>query len=366
MPASHEIPFKIFYSWQSDLPNAVNLKLIRNALNQAATAMNADHDLNLHVVVDEATREVPGSPDIADSIFTKIKVADVFVCDLTKVAQLPNAAGELRKYCNPNAALELGYAVRVLGWNRIIIVFNIGYGVVPDDLPFDARGHRVSTYRCAMEADERGRPNEACSSQIRNATGGLRVILEEALKLIARENPKRPQELEVVAPEVIRRERDMKQLKSAFRFIHLPTIDGFIDGLSNGCIRFDGQDLFQSLASLVRSSSFHIAEPVLAALLEAFVSAWGECFKYVDVMDLHPNGTQAYFRMPGDFPVSVEQGQYFDFTAKQWKPLRAAIDALLAHVRQNYLEIDPSQTGLEAVQDYQAREMETRELMKVR
>ena len=59
----------------------------------------------------------------------------MFVCDLTKVAEVRNEAGETRTHCNSNVAIELGYAVRVLGWNRIIIVFNEAYGVILTTYP---------------------------------------------------------------------------------------------------------------------------------------------------------------------------------------------------------------------------------------
>lgn len=353
MPSSHEVPFKVFYSWQSDLPDAVNLKLIRNALNQAGNAMNTDHDLNLHVVIDEATREVPGSPNIADSIFTKIKESDVFVCDLSKVAEVQNEAGTTRKYCNPNAALELGYAVRVLGWNRIIIVFNEAYGVIPDDLPFDARGHRTSTYRCLMEAGETGRATAACLSQISNATGSLRVTLETALKLIARENPKRPQELEGKSPEVLQRERDVEQLRKVFYWINTNMLDRFIDRvLNDGRLLFSGSTFSECLGAVINGSSFHFYDDTLKALVVEFYRAWRRCFTHAESMDAAPNGTELYWPAPGDYFTSPEQEQRYRFTTAQARPLREALDALLNYVRENYLAIDLSESGREAIQEY--------------
>lgn len=347
-----EQSFKVFYSWQTDLPSAVNLKLIRNALNQAANAINSDHDLNLHVVIDEATREVPGSPNIADSIFEKIRQADVFVCDLTKVAECQNEAGETRKYCNPNAALELGYAVRVLGWNRIIIVFNEAYGVIPDDLPFDARGHRTSAYRCKAELDGACKPTAACQAQISSSSGNLRTILMDALKLISRDGPKRPHELESKSAEEIHRGRDIEQLERIFNFIHLKMLDEFIDRLGYCKIGELGLSFFEGFERVVTGSSFHIYDKELLRLVTDFHSKWGGCFRYLSEMDANPGHTEFYFHMPMDIAKSQEQANHCKATGQSAGPLRESLDALLAYVRANYLEIDTRKCGQEAMEYY--------------
>lgn len=357
MSTPPETRYKVFYSWQSELPDMVNLKLIRNALNQAANSITAEHDLNLHVVIDEATREVPGSPNIAGSIFTKIKDADVFVCDLTKVAEMNNHMGETRKFCNPNVAIELGYAVRVLGWNRIIIVFNEGCGTVPDDLPFDARGHRTATYLCKAEFDEQSKPGAACKSQISNSTGALRTTFIDALKLIAKENPKRPQETEGKSLEEIRRERDVEQLSKVFYWIHLGVMDCFIDRLVNHCrLTNVGSDFCDALTNVVNSSSFHFKDLELRHQVVGFCEAWNRCLTYAWDMDASNNQQEAYFRLPGDMFVSKEQEDHYQFTQTQAQPLRVALDSLLGYVREHYIEIDPTICGREAVREYEEYE----------
>ena len=46
---------------------------------------------------------------------------------------------------NPNVLIELGYAIHLLGWERIICVNNVKYGK-NELLPFDLRSHRISTF----------------------------------------------------------------------------------------------------------------------------------------------------------------------------------------------------------------------------
>lgn len=85
---------------------------------------------------------VPGSPDIAISIFAKIASADIFVAD---VSIINNIAEGARPTPNPNVLFELGYAVAELGWENVMLVMNTEFGG-PDLLPFDLRGRRVTTY----------------------------------------------------------------------------------------------------------------------------------------------------------------------------------------------------------------------------
>ncbi len=55
---------------------------------------------------------------------------------------------------NPNVLVELGYALKALGQQRIIMVMNTHFGN-PEQLPFDLRLKRVLTYSTAPEATER-------------------------------------------------------------------------------------------------------------------------------------------------------------------------------------------------------------------
>ncbi len=142
----------IFYSWQSDLPNATNRGLIQAALEEAAKKIRADDSIAVDPVVDRDTSGLPGAPDIAHAIFAKIDRALAFVADVSLVDT--NVGG--RRTPNPNVLIELGYAVKTLGWERIVLVMNTAYGEVAD-LPFDLRQKRVLPYSLADgDADKAG------------------------------------------------------------------------------------------------------------------------------------------------------------------------------------------------------------------
>ena len=277
----------------------------------------------------------------------------MFVCDLSKVAEMQNETGVVRKYCNSNVAIELGYAVRVLGWNRIIIVFNEGYGVVPDDLPFDARGHRTVKYRCTAELDEKGKPTSKCKAGISNSTGSLRSTFEAALKLIALDNPKRPQELELKTPEAIRRERDLGQLRDVFYWINVNMLDGFIAGVANNRLSILALDFCDFLGTRLNSANFSLYDTQLKELILDFHRAWQECGKYASSMQtLNKQMDVIGFRLKFDVFENRQQETEFYAMVAAAAPLRQALDALLNYVRTEYLEIDLSVTGKEAILKY--------------
>ena len=161
--------WRIFYSWQSDLPNRTNRGFIETALEKAAKSLRADDSIQVDPVIDRDTNGVPGSPDIAGTIFNKIEQSQVFVCDVSIINQ--GSTGRLAP--NPNVLIELGYAMKALEAKRIILIYNNAYGII-ESLPFDLRTRRVIQYTASMEverADERKHLEQLL-------TDGLRVILD--------------------------------------------------------------------------------------------------------------------------------------------------------------------------------------------
>ena len=110
--------YRGFYSWQSDLPNSTNRGFIQNALERAAKAIREDDSIKVEPVVDRDTAGVPGSPDIATTIFEKIDASQVFVCDVSII----NDQEKARPTPNPNVLIELGYALSVLTSERVLMV----------------------------------------------------------------------------------------------------------------------------------------------------------------------------------------------------------------------------------------------------
>lgn len=136
-------PFKIFYAWQSDQPAKLCRTLIQRALDDAKEqikeSQTIDVEPRIQIEIDQDTQGVPGSPHIAETIFQKIRECDAFIADLTFTGCQKGKHD--RPVPNPNVLIEYGYALRELGDERIIAVFNEEFGN-REDLPFDIRHRR--------------------------------------------------------------------------------------------------------------------------------------------------------------------------------------------------------------------------------
>jgi hypothetical protein len=168
---------KIFYSWQSDLPSKTNRGFIGDALKKVAKEIHQDDSLQVEPVIDRDTQGVVGSPDIANTIFSKIQDCHVFVCDVSII----NNGSEKRLTPNPNVLVELGYAVGVLGWQRIVLVINTAFGSI-ESLPFDLRMRRVTTYELSENAEKSNVKKDLegkLSAQLRSIVATIETDLPE-------------------------------------------------------------------------------------------------------------------------------------------------------------------------------------------
>ena len=153
----------VFYSWQSDLPNGTNRTLIENSLKDVAKEIASSDDADIEPVIDRDTQGVAGAPNIATAIFQKIDSADLFVADVSIIG-----SAKKRATPNPNVLIELGYALKALGHERIILVFNTAFGKV-EKLPFDLRMHRTLTYECAESVTDRSEIKKSLNKDIKSA-----------------------------------------------------------------------------------------------------------------------------------------------------------------------------------------------------
>lgn len=159
----------IFYSWQSDLPNRTNRGFIQSALEKAVADLRSDDSTAVEPVVDRDTLGEPGAPDIAATILRKIDAATAFVCDVSIASRPENG----RPCPNPNVLVELGYALKSLRSERVVLVFNTAFGDV-SELPFDLRFKRVLTYHMSEAAEQ----NTIRSSLASALSGALKAILK--------------------------------------------------------------------------------------------------------------------------------------------------------------------------------------------
>lgn len=185
---------KIFWSWQSDTHQPSGRHFVRdvliqlakdlNGVDQAEEAERPDQDEEDDgqdpgwVDIDHDTLGVGGSPRIADTILRKIDQAAVFVADVTPVGKTQGG----KFLPNPNVMIELGYALRVIELERIVLVMNRAEGAALKNLPFDLRHWRGPvTYALTRDAtdDKRG----AVAEELKN---DLRRVIDPGLKAAAK------------------------------------------------------------------------------------------------------------------------------------------------------------------------------------
>jgi hypothetical protein len=179
--------FVVFYSWQSDSPNATNRGFIEKALEMAIKTLNrtvavarAQRPGEVNTFeLDQDTQNVPGIPDIAETIYQKISDCDAFVADSSFVGKtFPPAVSETdgeeskprkneKLMPNSNVMVELGYAVAKCGKLRVILVHDTASGA-PDELPFDLQHTRHPiTYN--SEVADRPKEREKLAKELAKA-----------------------------------------------------------------------------------------------------------------------------------------------------------------------------------------------------
>jgi hypothetical protein len=145
---------KVFWAWQYDLPGKIARHFIRGALEEAIRQINQTEDIDepneafqtgaMHL--DYGRKNLKGSPDLAIEILKKIDNATVFVGDVTPVGKGQpyktdeGVESDGKLLMNPNVAIELGYALKTLTTENVLMVMNGHYGK-RSDMPFDL-GHK--------------------------------------------------------------------------------------------------------------------------------------------------------------------------------------------------------------------------------
>jgi len=109
---------KLFYSWQNRHSHKECRYFIEKAIKKALKDPTIDYEL------EQDMKGKSGAPILSDVIFNKIEKSYAFIADISFCAE----DDQNRKYSNPNVLLELGFASRAIGWNRIILVLNEAFG----------------------------------------------------------------------------------------------------------------------------------------------------------------------------------------------------------------------------------------------
>lgn len=314
--------YKIFYSWQSDLPRESTKKAIRTSLKKSIINLEINKDLNIEI--DEATRNLAGSPNIPLAIFNKIQSADIFLCDLSII----NSDSNGRKLPNPNVLIELGYAIGVLGWERIIMVFNTLYGKLSSDLPFDIGVHRVTSFKIENLNDK-------------NGIGQLSNVLEKGLSTIIEKNPMKNNDC--ITPDLEKRKRDVRNLLKLLECIHIPTFKLFLFEYPASI----PQSIFYFMESFKEkhySNLVSFYDEKLNSLIDKFGTLWYESLSF----GIHFESKNKSYRFTSPmYPPNKAKEDYLKME-KIGQEISSTFSELSNYIRENYLEIDLEETSKDA------------------
>ncbi|WP_213781776.1 hypothetical protein [Caballeronia sp. dw_276] len=331
--------FRVFFSWQSDSPSTTNANAIRKALANAVRSLKNVY-VGLNIVIDEATRDTSGSPNISIKIRRKIDEADMLVCDITTI----NPGAE-RPCPNPNVTFELGYATAQLGEDRIVMLFNRAHGVFPADLPFDFVQNRASPYTMAEPVTDEARKE-------------LDDLAKAAIKAVIARNPKTPIQLRKLSAEEIEHSHDVDNLKWLMSMISIHVVDELIENLPK---RISSKALWfwEQFNAVVSSNRFSLYDTELDECVRRFRQSWETTLAYDQHYHDSPDGQLNIFTNPGDMPLSKERQKAWDTIATARDDMKVAFREMLERLRQDYREVNVNKLSDKAWKQYhkEMREM---------
>jgi len=167
---------KVFWSWQSDRPSKVNRSFLKAVIVKAIDSAADELGLEERPEIDHDVQGTAGIVSIPETILEKIDEAAIFVGDIT-----PIAVSESGKHiANPNVLIELGYAKKALGPERVILIWNDAWGGCrPEDLPFDLR-HRRAPFTYSLGPDAPKSEHTTVLSQlVAGLAGAIAASLEK-------------------------------------------------------------------------------------------------------------------------------------------------------------------------------------------
>lgn len=160
----------VFVSWQSDRKDCRNF--ISSVMEELPRKMSS----LVNIAIDRDTVNVPGSPDIGDTIFEKIDLCDLYIADITLIN---DEDSNYRRTPNPNVMIELGYAIKTLSWERILLLQCEDYGEI-EKLPFDINHRRIINFSVGINSEDSSKKKKESQKEvIKKINSSIDLLLEK-------------------------------------------------------------------------------------------------------------------------------------------------------------------------------------------
>ncbi|MFA6273964.1 MAG: hypothetical protein WC662_02280 [Candidatus Paceibacterota bacterium] len=220
------------------------------------------------------------------------------------------------------------------------MVFNTNYGNFPDDLPFDVDRHRATVFSIKDKNDKVGKKQ-------------LSSVLKTAIEAIIKAEPLKPNELKNLSPAEIKHKKNIENLRKLLNFIHVPTIDLFMEDIPSTVIK----EIFyyqEGYREYIESNSFHIYDKKLLKLLTDINNNWQILLSFGKHYDSERIGNNYKFHIPyHDKPGHAEAQSNYNYLLTVRLELERNFKALFKLIRLEYLEIDLDKTSKMALEIYE-------------
>lgn len=322
---------KVFYSWQSDIGKKTNRSVIEKAITTAVKKLNASDKNEYQYSLDKDTLNVPGSPDIVETIIKKIKQCELFVSDITPI--LSTSKGKAMP--NSNVFFETGYSVGKKGFERTLLILNETYGSV-EDLPFDIKTKRITKYKLS-ESDLSEPENKL------NVIKALSSAIAKSLELVA-DLPPIKLDNSKESDTKIMRERDLDKLKRFLENLPISIVQKHVTlGNESLAMNFNIFTVLYNLQAVQHFSGFKLYDKKLNQKINKFINyldrslSFGHSFYY--------NSGNIYRFQASD---GVPQKKYLSVLNK----VQEALDKLITYIHEEYVEIDIDEYNTKAFNSY--------------
>lgn len=327
---------RVFFSWQSDVK--YNKTIIGTALEGAIGQLCKDyHQHGIKIYSDDATRNIPGAPDIYNEILQKINESEIFIADVTPI--VPN-----KKIANSNVMFELGYAISILGQYRVILLFNKKNGNIDDNLPFDIAKKRITLF----SADDINNKSDV---------GSLQKTLYEAIKSIVDKNPPKNINLN----NDVKRDRDIASIKWIFaQAFPLKIWDSFFDQYPSAHCSEDILLFWETFTGMYNSSYWYFYDDLLRKQFEIFASNIDYVFENASKL-IHSN--YKGFLIPSHDWSSDDDKLFYDTVNRCTMGCRA-YKKIIEHIRKTYIDIDLDDLSAKAISQHMQIKEQIKRRMK--
>ena len=304
---------KIFFSWQSDITK--NRAIIEPALQGAVSEFNSSEAPGSALEYDYATRDTPGAPDITTTILEKIRNSDFYICDITPIVPEKDIA-------NSNVMFELGFAMSCLGWERIILLFNVSEGNMESQLPFDVKIHKIIKFSTKGEK--------------KNNISSLKKEILRTLLLVYKNNPPKVL-LSIDQRELICKTRDIENLKWVIKGVFCLRIwDNFFDEFPRAHFNDAITSFYLVFCELYESAYWHFYDSKLNNFFENVFVNMCSLMNKSDPLFIftYPN------RIVSKPSWNADEEMIFKECIGLMNNVQSAYSSLIKYIRNEYLEVD--------------------------